>query len=124
MLLMDQEPTYETYLREAFGDYRDRGHPWGPLNYVIETPFFIDSRLASAVQAVDLCSYAVRRHVERPGTGSYEEANLRRIFHKFDRAGPKLHGLRHFCPRGSCQCLICRERGHDSFPSASRLARP
>ncbi|ODU01343.1 MAG: hypothetical protein ABS79_01890 [Planctomycetes bacterium SCN 63-9] len=110
---MDKEPTRERQIEKIFDEYRAEGHPWGEINHVIESPFFVDSRRASAVQLVDLCSYAVRRYVERGAVeGSFEEQNFLRIFHKFDRAGPKLHGLRHYCPRGSCACLICRDRGH------------
>lgn len=113
LLVMDKEPTRERQIENIFDEYRAEGHPWGKINHVIESPFFVDSRRANAVQLVDLCAYAVRRYVERGAVeGSFEEQNFLRIFHKFDRSGPRLHGLRHYCPRGSCGCLICRDRGH------------
>ena len=114
LLVMDREPTYERYIESIYDEFRHRGHPWGRLQDVIESPFFVDSRRASGVQVVDLCIYAVRRYVEyglRPGK-IHEEQNFLRIFHKFDRSGPKLHGLRHYCAKKSCDCLICRDRGH------------
>jgi hypothetical protein len=116
LLVMDHEPTYERLITELFLRYRDQGHPWGKIEHVIEAPFFVDSKRAYAVQAVDLCSYAVRRYVERADTaGGPEETNFLRIFHKFDRAGPKLHGLRHYCKSGTYHCLICKARGHDQI---------
>jgi hypothetical protein len=64
-------------------------------------------------QLADICGYALRRYVEKANrAGSHEEKQFSRIFHKFDRAGVKLHGLRHYCAAGSCDCMICGERGH------------
>ena len=113
LLVMDQEPTYEQYIRDLFAQYRAQGHPWGPVRHVLETPFFVDSRYAGALQAADLCAYAVRRYIERADRGATpEEQNFLRVFHQFDRAGGKLHGLRHYCAKGTCPCRVCRERGH------------
>jgi len=113
LLVMDREPTYEKQIETIFSNYRANGHPWGTINHVIESPFFVDSRKVSAVQIVDLCSYSVRRYIERSSqAASHEEQNFLRIFHKFDRSGPRLHGIRHYCPRNSCDCRICRDRGH------------
>lgn len=113
MLLFDNEPTYQELLHREFLQYRTHGHPWGSVEHVIEQPFFVDSASVSAIQLADTCAYAVRRYIERAG-GSHEHelANFNRIFHKFDRAGPRLHGLRHFCLPKSCNCRVCQERGH------------
>lgn len=111
LLVMDREPTSEDRYRQLLDIYRQRGLPWGELRHVIEAPFFVDSELAAAIQLADLCAYVLRRHVEDPGN-THAEMDLKRIFHRFDRAGGKLHGLRHFCAKGSCGCMICRERGH------------
>ena len=47
---------------------------------------------------------------------------------KLPAAGPGVESrrkrYRHFCPRGSCQCMICRERGHDIVPSHLRSTGP
>lgn len=116
---MDDEPTYQTYIEKIHQEFRSTGHPWGKMTHVIESPFFIDSKKASGVQVVDLCTYAVRRYVEyglKPGK-IHEERNFLRIFHKFDRSGPRLHGLRHYCRKGTCPCLICQDRGHATSPA-------
>src|SRR6185312_15626174 len=113
LILMDHDPTAEAFITDQFKKYRTSGHPWGQINHVIETPFYVNSADVAAVQAVDLCAYAVRRHVEHvDDPKGFETANFKRIFHKFERQGARLHGLRHYCPRGSCQCHICVERRH------------
>ena len=112
LLVMDEEPARESSYRAMLAQFRDSGHPWGHLKHVIEAPFFVDSALSAAVQVADLCAYAVRRYIEfGPAKGSHEERNFKRIFARFDRS-TKLHGLRHYCPKGSCMCLVCAERGH------------
>jgi Protein of unknown function (DUF3800) len=111
LLLMDREPTYEVRLSRILEEYRSQGHPWGELRHVLEAPFFVESASVSAVQLGDLCAYAVRRYVESAGTpGAPAEANFLRIWARFDRSGPRLHGLRHYCAPRSCACLICEER--------------
>lgn len=124
LLLMDREPTYEQRLSRILAEYRAQGHPWGELRHVLEAPFFVESASVSAVQLGDLCAYAVRRYVERASVAaSPEEANFRRIWARFDRSGPRLHGLRHYCPPGSCTCLICEERRRTQADRVSEEAQ-
>lgn len=113
MLIFDDEPTYRDMLHKEFVHYRVTGHPWGRVDHVIEQPFFVDSSSVSAVQLADICAYAVRRHIEHV-TNDHEVENFNRILHKFDRAGPKLHGIRHYCTPRTCTCRICKERGHSA----------
>lgn len=113
LLVMDREPKREDLIRQMVGSFRDHGHPWGKLKNIVETPFFVDSSLASAIQLADLCAYALRRYVEKPSrAGSFEEKNFLRIAERFERSDGKLHGLRHYTRRGSCSCRICQERDH------------
>ena len=49
LLVMDREPTYEKQIEDIFSGYRAKGHPWGLINHVIESPFFVDSAKVSAV---------------------------------------------------------------------------
>jgi hypothetical protein len=110
--VVDHDPNSEL-MRDLTVMFRDAGHRWGTLRHVIETPFFIDSKTVSGIQLADICAYAVRRYVDkRDRSGSHEEKQFLRIFHKFDRAGIKLHGLRHYCATKSCDCVVCQERGH------------
>ena len=113
MLIFDDERTYRDILHREFTTYRTSGHPWGRVENVIEQPFFVDSASVSAVQLADVCAYAVRRHIERSALANeHEIANFNRIFHRFDRSGPKLHGVRHYCQPRTCTCRVCLERGH------------
>ena len=113
LLIMDEEPARESSYRTMLASFRDTGHPWGHLKHVIEAPFFVDSALSAAVQVADVCAYAVRRYIEfGSGKESPEEANFRRIFDRFDRGSNKLHGIRHYCSKGTCVCLVCAERRH------------
>jgi hypothetical protein len=123
IIVMDKEPTNESYLMDVVREFRENGHPYGRLECVIEIPFFVDSHFASGIQLADLASYATRRYIERADrVDSFERQNYLRIHHKFDRAGPKLHGIRHYCARGSCSCLVCAERGHAPQDEAPRAA--
>ncbi len=113
MIIFDDERTYKDILHKEFTQYRQVGHAWGKLEHVIEQPFFVDSAAVNAVQLIDICAYAIRRHIERAELQNpHEINNFKRLHAKFDRDGKRLHGIRHFCSPGSCRCLVCQERGH------------
>ena len=92
----------EATLAQQFQGFRRRGHSWGQLRHVIEIPFFASSEDLPGLQLADICSYAVRRYLDRDAVvGSHEERNFQRIFHRFDQDGRgRLHGLRHFIQAG------------------------
>jgi hypothetical protein len=113
ILVMDDEPAYASDLRTMLDRFRISGHHWGLLRRVIEIPFFVDSSIVGGVQLADLCAYATRRYVEQYSTtANRDERDFLRIFPLFLRSESKLHGLRHFCQKGSCQCKVCVERRH------------
>jgi hypothetical protein len=119
ILIMDEEKKSENILYKLLKIFREDGHTWGTVTHVIDAPFFVDSSQITAVQAVDLVAYAIRRYIRKTNrNGSHEEANFMRIYHKFDRAGAKLHGIRHYCMRRSCDCRVCSDRGHAAIPVA------
>ncbi len=114
LLILDDDYSTESLIHDHFQNCRISGHSWGRIDYVIDVPFFASSNRVSGLQLVDVCSYSVRRDLDIDATqGSPEEENFRRIFHKFDRGKQgMLHGIRHYVPANSCNCLICKERGH------------
>ncbi len=114
LLILDEDYSREASIQSQFQAFRQRGHPWGKLYHVIDAPFFASSGLLCGLQLVDVCSYAVRRYLDKKAVvGSHEERNFLRIFHRFDRDNQgKLHGLRHYVPAGTCTCHICHARGH------------
>lgn len=125
LLVLDQDYSTESTIFNQFRDYRKSGHPWGKMNHVIDVPFFASSERVCGLQLVDICAYAVRRYLDTKAVpGGHEERNFQRIYHKFDRDNVgKLHGLRHYVPADSCNCLICQERGH-ATPVSLTLASP
>lgn len=115
MLIMDNEPSHARRFEELLKSFRESGHPFGVVNHVIETPMFVDSRSAGCIQLADICSYSARRYVEnRSSDDSMDGINFHRIFPQFARGGDRLHGVRHYFPKRSCACAICRERGHSA----------
>ena len=113
LIVMDRDLEKEREIERQFDDYRKQGHPWGQLQYVVDTPFFVSSSRLPGIQIVDACAYALRRYLDKGAVAdSHEEKQFRRIFGLFDRDAGQLHGLRHYTLGGSCACLICRERGH------------
>ena len=114
IIVMDRDLEKERDIERQFEYYRRQGHPWGRLQYVVDTPFFVSSNRLPGIQLVDVCAYALRRYLDKSAVkGSHEEKQFARIFDLFDRDAGHLHGLRHYTRSGSCSCLICRERGHD-----------
>lgn len=121
LLVLDQDYTTEATILGQFRDYRRKGHPWGRMRHVIDVPFFASSERVCGLQLVDICAYALRRYLDTDAvTGSHEERNFQRIYHRFDRDNlGRLHGLRHYTPPGACNCLICQERGHATQTAAA-----
>ncbi|MDY7095633.1 MAG: DUF3800 domain-containing protein [Acidobacteriota bacterium] len=107
ILVSDHDQHRAGALTKLLRRFQVQGTRWGEIERVVESPFFLDSRLNSGVQVVDLCAYALRRYLEKQ-----EEERFRSIFGKFYRTKTGLHGLRHYTKVG-CTCIICRERGHD-----------
>jgi soluble cytochrome b562 len=113
LIVMDRDLEAEKDIERQFTNYQEQGHPWGQLEHVIETPFFVSSNKFPGIQIGDVCAYALRRYLDQGHVaGSHEEKQFLRISHLFDRHQGKLHGLRHYTQGGTCQCMICKERGH------------
>ncbi|QVL32371.1 DUF3800 domain-containing protein [Telmatocola sphagniphila] len=114
MLILDNDGATEQTIHNLFLDFRKRGHPFGKLTKVIDVPFFAESHQVSALQLADVVAAVVRRYLDKGGlSGSREEARFLKLFKFFDRdPSGKLHGIRHYIPAKSCDCLICHERGH------------
>lgn len=113
LLVMDNEPSHESVFRSLISEFRSNGHPWGNMKHVVESPFFVDSSSSFAIQAIDVCAYSLRRYILKGSEkGSLEESHLLKIYNLFDREGDRMHGLRHYCAKGTCKCMICDQRGH------------
>ena len=75
---------------------------WTSVHNIIETPLFVDSQLTSMIQLADVCSYALRRYLEKG-----EDYLFKEIFKISDKKNGKAVGVRHFTD-SSCKCDICK----------------
>lgn len=114
LLILDQDETTERTIEQLFKKFRTHGHPFGEMTHVIDVPFFASSGKVGGLQIVDVAAYVVRRYFDKlVRGGSHEERQFQKLFPRFDRdAYGRLHGLRHYIPLNTCDCLVCRERGH------------
>lgn len=87
---------------ELMKTFLSQGTLWTHVNYVIETPMFVDSKLTYMIQMADLCAYALRRYVENSETELFDL-----IFQRAHTRSGKVVGVRHFTQR-PCKCKICR----------------
>jgi hypothetical protein len=106
LLVQDNNPTAAKQLTSLMRRFHDQGTKWSGIELIVETPLFVDSELTSMVQLADLCSYAVRRFIENSEHDLFD-----RIYPRFDRAGGRLVGLRHYTAKNPCSCRICTDHG-------------
>ncbi len=101
LLVHDNNETVERKHTLLMRNFHAKGTLWINIERIIETPMFVDSQLTSMVQIADLCSYALRRYVEKG------EAHLfNTIYTRADRNRDRVVGIRHFT-NPTCQCEIC-----------------
>ena len=109
LLVQDHNETMAGRLTVLMRVFHERGTRWTELPLIVETPLFVDSRLTSMVQVADLCAYATRRFCENGETAFFDH-----IYPRFQRAGKRLVGVRHYTNRDQpygrrCTCRICVE---------------
>ncbi|HBY19227.1 MAG TPA: hypothetical protein DEH00_08680 [Candidatus Marinimicrobia bacterium] len=102
LLIHDNNNTVSKRLTELMKQFHNSGTLWTSVRNIIETPLFVDSQLTSMVQLADLCSYALRRYIEKNEDYLYKE-----IIKRADKKGGKMVGVRHFTD-DSCECNICK----------------
>ncbi len=93
--------------------FHNSGTIFAQIHRIIETPFFVDSRLTVGVQLADLCAFATRRFFENNETDLFD-----RIYSRFTRMQERLVGIRHYTGQKACSCKVCEDRRG----SASQLA--
>ena len=102
LLIQDNNETVAKNITGLMRRFHSKGTLWASVERIIETPLFVDSSLTSMVQMADLCAYATRRFFENG-----EEDLFDRIFGRFDLAGGRVVGIRHYVGSRSCQCKAC-----------------
>jgi len=108
VMIHDNNPTVEKKHTELMKSFRNKGTLWTDIQYLIETPLFVNSALTSMIQIADVCAYSLRRYLENK-----EEKLFKPIFLRADRKDGVAVGVRHFS-QTSCSCLICSE--HKQLP--------
>src|SRR5208337_866150 len=68
LLAHDHDDTSADRLTQLMRHFHAGGTMWNRITHIIETPFFVDSRLTVGVQLADLCAYAIRRFCENGET--------------------------------------------------------
>lgn len=104
LLVHDNNQSVAKKHTDLMRTFQKHGTLWtAPVDRIIETPLFVDSRLTRMVQIADLCAFALRRYVEN------QEVDLfHRVFARGDRVGPRVVGIRHYADRANCSCEICQ----------------
>lgn len=107
LLVQDNNETVAERLTKQMRKFHKEGTTWAKdIEFVVETPMFVDSELTSMVQLADLCAYAIRRFCDNG-----EDNLLDRVSPVFDRNGSKLVGMRHYTRADGCECKLCLEHG-------------
>jgi hypothetical protein len=102
LLISDNNESVNRKLTSIMRKFHAEGTLWRDIKNIVETPLFVDSKLTSMIQIVDLASYATRRYCEK---GEAELFN--RIYPRFDRKDGRVVGLRHYTSNTGCSCQIC-----------------
>jgi len=102
ILVHDNNPTMSGKLTMMMKHFQEKGTPLTSIENIIETPFFVDSSSVNMVQMADLCSFALRRYVEKRESYLFDN-----IFSIADKKDGKTVGVRHFTAQ-PCDCIICK----------------
>lgn len=102
LLIHDNNETVNKNHTELMKRFHQHGTFWTSIHNIIETPLFVDSQLTSMVQIADVCSYAVRRYLEKSEGYLFDE-----VFKAADKKNGKVVGVRHFTTN-KCSCKICQ----------------
>ncbi len=105
LLVQDQNETVSKRLTELMKKFHASGTMWVDIDRIIETPLFVSSALTSLVQIADITAFAIRRFFENQETDL-----LNKLYHRFNRVGNRLVGMRHYTgPYNRCHCRVCQE---------------
>jgi hypothetical protein len=102
LLIHDNNETVAKKHTDLMKQFHEKGTFWRNIPHIIETPLFVNSKLTSMIQIADLCSYAIRRYLEKNETELFDL-----VFERADIKNQKKVGIRHF-PGSGCTCKICQ----------------
>jgi hypothetical protein len=71
LLVHDNNETMAKKHTDLMRNFHTQGTLWTRVDRIVETPLFVDSGLTRMIQLADLCSYALRRYVEKGETNLF-----------------------------------------------------
>lgn len=101
LVIHDNNETIAKKHTDLMKKFQKQGTLWTKVTNIIETPLFVNSQLTSMVQIADLCSYSLRRYVEKGETELFNH-----VFKRADRKDKTVVGVRHYTEQ-TCSCIIC-----------------
>lgn len=112
LIIHDNNDTVKKKHTDLMKKFHQTGTFWTTIHNIIETPLFVDSQLTSMIQLADVCSYSIRRYLEKGETDLFNE-----VFKVADKLkSGKVVGIRHFTAH-TCTCIICK--AHKDKPLSS-----
>lgn len=106
LVVHDNNSTAAPRLTKLTRKFHAEGTFYRRITDIVETPLFVDSTLTSMIQMADLCSFALRRLLDKGENQLWDLVEPR-----VDRVNGTCVGVRHFTGKRSCSCRICVAHG-------------
>ncbi len=106
IVVHDNNTTVAPRLHQLARKFHEQGTFYRQIPNIVETPLFVDSGLTAMIQMADLCSFALRRALER---NDFELWGL--LQSCVDEYHGKKVGVRHFTGPRNCSCPTCVAHG-------------
>jgi len=109
IVVHDNNNTVAPRLHQLSRKFHEEGTFYRQIPNIVETPLFVDSSLTAMIQMADLCSFSLRRALEKHETDLWDIVEPR-----VDEFRGKNVGVRHYTGPRPCSCRICIAHGRRS----------
>lgn len=106
IVVHDNNATVAPRLHQLCRRFHEEGTFYRQIPNIVETPLFVDSALTAMIQMADLCSFSLRRALEKNETEIWDIVESCVDEYR----GIKV-GVRHFTGPRPCTCRICIAHG-------------
>ncbi len=106
IVVHDNNATVAPRLHQLSRKFHASGTFYRQIPNIVETPLFVDSTLTAMIQMADLCSFSLRRMIEKGADELWEI-----LEHRVDSFHGRKVGVRHYTGRRPCTCRICIAHG-------------
>jgi hypothetical protein len=106
IVVHDNNDTVAPRLSQLSRRFHEEGTFYRQIPSIVETPLFVDSSLTAMIQMADLCSYALRRTLEKNETDIWDIVEP-----SVDELNGIKVGVRHYTGPRRCTCRICIAHG-------------